>query len=72
MLNVTDFDRKGTISMVRVHGGAKFGHAGRWSIAKIYIRFSTKGSFDHHGKAEEESVKRLFRKMKKPEHPGDL
>ena len=35
---------------VRVHGCAKLGHAGRWSIAKC--RFSTKGSFDHHGEAE--------------------
>ena len=59
MLSVTDFDPKGTISEVRV----KFGHAGRWSIAKC--RFSTKGSFDHHGKAEKENVKKLFRKMKK-------
>ena len=56
MLSVTDFDPKGTISEVRVHGGAKFGHAGRWSIAKC--RFSTKGSFDRHGKAEKENVKK--------------
>ena len=46
---------KGPISEVRVYGGAKFGHAGRWSIAKC--RFSTKGSFDYHGKAEKENVK---------------
>ena len=45
MLSVTDFDPKGTIqSEVRVHGGAKFGHAGRWSITKC--RFSTRGH-DH-------------------------
>ena len=34
MLCVTDFDPKGTISEVRVHGDPKFGHT-RWSIAKI-------------------------------------
>ena len=34
MLSVTDFDPKGTISEVRVHAGAKFGHTGCWSIAK--------------------------------------
>ena len=56
MLSVTDFDPKGTISEVRVHGGAKFGHAGRWLIAKC--RFSTKGSFDHHGKVEKEKRKK--------------
>ena len=55
MLSVTDFDPKGTISKVRVHGGTKFVHAGRWSIAKC--RFSAKGLFDHHGKAENENVK---------------
>ena len=31
---ITDFDIKGTISEVRVHAGAKFGHTGGWSIAK--------------------------------------
>ena len=55
------------ISEVRVHGCTKFGYAGRWSIAKC--RFSTKGSFDHHGKAEKGNVKMKFWKMKKPEHP---
>ena len=37
MLSVTDFefDPKGTISEVRVHAGAKFGHTGIWSIAKM-------------------------------------
>ena len=51
MLSVTDFDPRGTISEVRVHAGALFGHAGCWSIAKCN-RFSTKfsRSFDHHGK----------------------
>ena len=34
MLSVTDFEPKGTISEVRVHAGAKFGHTGCWSIAK--------------------------------------
>ena len=34
MLSVTDFDPKRTISEVRVHAGAKFGHTGCWSIAK--------------------------------------
>ena len=34
MLSVIDFDPKGTISEVRVHAGAKFGHTGCWSIAK--------------------------------------
>ena len=34
MLSITDFDPKGTISEVRVHAGAKFGHTGCWSIAK--------------------------------------
>ena len=34
MLSVTDFYRKGTISEVRIHAGAKFGHTGCWSIAK--------------------------------------
>ena len=67
MLSVMDFNPKGTISQVRVHGGNKFGHAGRWSIVKC--RFSTKGSFDHHGKAEKENVKKWFGKGKKPEHP---
>ena len=56
MLSVADFDPKRTISEVRVHGSAKFGLAGRWSIAKC--RFSIKGSFDHHGKAEKENVKK--------------
>ena len=38
MLSVTDFDPKGTISEVRVHAGAKFGHTGCWSIAKCSQR----------------------------------
>ena len=67
MHSVMDFDPKGTISEVRVHGGAKLGHAGRWSIVKC--RLSTKESFDHHNKVEDENVKKWFRKMKKPEHP---
>ena len=67
MLSVTDFDPRGTISEVRVHGGAEFGHAGQWSIGKC--RFSSKKLFDHHGKAENEHVKKEFRKWKKPEHP---
>ena len=35
MLSVRDFEPKGTISKVWVHAGAKFGHTGCWSIAKI-------------------------------------
>ena len=46
VLSVTDFDPKGTISEIRVHSVARFGHAERWSIAKW--KFSTKGLFDHH------------------------
>ena len=67
MLSVTDFNPKGTISEFGAHAGTKFEHAERWSIAKC--RFSTKGSFDHHGKAEKENVKKEFREIKKPEHP---
>ena len=63
MLSVTDFNPKGTISEFRVHADTKFGHAGRWSIAKC--RFSTKGSFDHHGKAEKESVMKVVSKNEK-------
>ena len=62
MLGVKDFDPKGTISEVRVHSGAKFGQARRWSIAKC--RFSSKGSFDHHGKAEKENVKLVSKNEK--------
>ena len=70
MLSVTDFNPKGTISEVRNHGGAKFGHAGRWSFAKC--RFSTKGSFDHHGKAEKKNVQKELRKWKNLNILGDL
>ena len=35
MLSVRNFEPKGTISEVSVHAGAKFGHTGCWSIAKI-------------------------------------
>ena len=38
MLSVRDFESKGTISEVRVHAGAKFGHTGCWSIAKCSQR----------------------------------
>ena len=63
MPSITDFDPKGTISEVRVHGDANFEHAGRRSIAKY--RLSTKGSFDHHGKAEKKNRKKVVSKMKK-------
>ena len=64
MLSVTDFDPKGTISEVRVHAGAKFGHTGCWSIAKC--RFCTKfsKSFDHHA----ETKKIVSKIEKKTEH----
>ena len=63
---LTDFDPKRTISEVRVHDCATFGHTGCWSITKR--RFSTKlsKSFDHHGKTKKEIVqKKKLRKMKK-------
>ena len=58
MLNIADFDPKGTISGVRVHSGAKFGHTGCWLIAKC--RLSTKffRSFDHYGKTKKEMGKK--------------
>ena len=34
------FDPKGIISEVRVHAGAKFGHTGCWSIAKMLSEFT--------------------------------
>ena len=66
MLSVTDFDPKETISEVRVHAVALFGHSGCWSIAKC-SRFSTKfsRSFDHHGKSKKELLKQKFQKWKK-------
>ena len=69
MLSVTDINPKRTISELRVHAGAKFGHTGCWSIAKC--RFSTKlsKSFDHHGKTKKEIVKKKVWKNEKPEHP---
>ena len=57
MLNVPDLDPKGTISEVRVNGCTKLRHAGRWSIAKC--RFTTKESFDYHGKTKKEKGKSL-------------
>ena len=68
MLSVTHFDPKGTFSEVRAHGGAKFGHAARWSTAKC--RFSTKVSIYHHGKVKKK-VKGVS-KNKKPEHPRSV
>ena len=68
MLSVPNFYQKGTISEVRVHGCAKFGHARCWSMA--ICKFSIQGSFDHHGKGEKENEKiGRFQKMKTPEHP---
>ena len=69
MLSVLDFDRKGTISKVRVHVGARFGHTACRSIAKC--SFSSKFSklFDHHGKIKREMYKKMFSKRKKPELP---
>ena len=69
MVSVPDFYRKGTISKVRVHVGARLGHTACWSIAKC--SFSSKFSklFDHHGKIKRENIKKCFQKRKKPEHP---
>ena len=69
MLNVTDFDSKGTIAEVRVHTGlyldildagrspnAVRDHAGTTQVdfevdrPAPTCRFSTRRSFDHHGK----------------------
>ena len=70
MLSVPEFDRKGTISKVRVHVGGRFVHTACWSIAKC--SFSSKFSklFDHHGKIKKEMCeKNVSKKKKKPEHP---
>ena len=69
MLSVPDFDPKGTISKVRVHVGARFGHTACWSIAKCSFSSKFSKSFDDHGKTKKKIVKKIVSKMKKkPEH----
>ena len=61
---------KGTISEVRVHAGAKFGHTGCWSIAKCSqsSRRIYTGGFRSWGQRSDEAIKpvycksRIFRK----------
>ena len=76
MLSVTDFDPKGIISGVKVQAGlyldmldALFGHAGTsqvdFEVDCPPPARSTRRSFDHHGKGNDNFFKKEFRKMKK-------
>ena len=62
MLSVMDFDPMETISEIRVHAGAIFGPTEVRSIAKCRFPMNFWKSFDHHGKAKKEMVKKEFRK----------
>ena len=66
MLSVTDFYPKGTISEVRVHAGAKFGHTGCWSIAKCNDMIGETGMVDNF----DVSLSSSFIRKKRPLSPN--